>query len=370
MMTGNNHHLLKIFFNGMEKTTFCLLLFLSFTVTASANAGHSPGSEQVLPLSQATETAGSGTFPVKPPDQLLPAVTADRKVTDRLFSGIHTIDFTLGVLPDTQAYSQSLPEIFPKMNHWFVANREALNLKYIVHLGDIVNNLDQSYQWRTASQAMRIFEQFSVPYGVIAGNHDVGDSFDYQIYSQYFGENRFRSYPWYGGSYKNNRGHYDLISAGGKKFIMIGMGWGIGNEEVDWLNRMLKQYKDRTAILYVHEYLNGESQRSIEGNLIFDKVVRPNANVRIVLSGHFYGAARREDAIDDNLDGKPDRKVMQILSDYQSLQGGQGFIRVMGFDLSHGNVYVRTFSPLNGKTHVFKKDQDNFTFSLNLDDQK
>lgn len=366
-MTGNNRHLLKRVLAWMGKSFFGLLLFLSITATSSASAGLSPGSEQVPTFSRTTVTNGPESFPVKPPDQLLPAASVNRKVTSPLFTGIHTIDFTLGVLPDTQAYSQTLPEIFPKMNHWFVGNREALNLKYIFHLGDIVNNLDQPYQWRTASQAMRIFEQFSVPYGVIAGNHDVGDGIDYQIYGQYFGENRFKSYPWYGGSYKNNRGHYDLISTGGKKFIMIGMGWGIGNEEVDWLNQTLKQYKDRTAILYVHEYLNGEGQRSIEGNLIFEKVVRPNANVRMVLSGHFYGAARREDKIDDNLDGQPDRKVMQILSDYQSLEGGQGFIRVMGFDLNHGNVYVRTFSPLNGKTHVFKNDQDNFMFSLQMD---
>lgn len=365
-MAGNTYRSMKKVTVWAGKVVFCFALLLFAAETASASTGRSSDSGRVLMSPRAALTTAPQSFPVKPPDQLFPAVSVSRAVTSPLFAGVRHVDFTLGVLPDTQAYSQSLPEIFPKMNSWFVANREALNLKYIFHLGDIVNNLDQSYQWHTASHAMRLFDQSSVPYGVIAGNHDVGDGIDYQIYSLYFGEKRFKSRPWYGGSYKDNRGHYDLIDAGGKKFIMIGMGWGIGREEVTWLNETLKRYKDRTAILYVHEYLNGEGQRSIEGNLIFDKVVCPNANVRMVLSGHFYGAARREDRIDDNLDGRPDRKVMQILTDYQSLQGGQGFLRVMGFDLSHNRVYVRTFSPLNKKTHVFKNDQDNFTISLDV----
>lgn len=366
-MAENTHHFMKSILIWTGKATLCFVLLLSLTVTASASVGRSPGSEQVLAPPRAALTGAPEAFPVKPPDQLFPAASVSRKVVFPLFMDVHSIDFTLGVLPDTQAYSKSLPEIFPKMNQWLVANREALNLKYVFHLGDIVNNLDQPYQWRTASQAMHLFDAASVPYGVVAGNHDVGYGIDYQTYSRYFGEKRFKSRPWYSGSYKDNRGHYDLIDAGGKKFIMIGMGWGIGREEVAWLNQILKQYKDRTAILCVHEYLNGGAQRSIEGNLVFEKVVRTNANVRMVLGGHFYGVARRVDQIDDNLDGRPDRKVIQILTDYQSLQGGQGFIRVMGFDLSHGRVYVRTYSPLNGRTHVFRNDQDNFTVSLDFD---
>jgi hypothetical protein len=101
--------------------------------------------------------------------------------------------------------------------------------------------------------------------------------------------------------------------------------------------------------------------------MLFEKVVCPNHNVRMVMNGHSYGAARRVDKIDDNFDGKPDRKVMQILSDYQSVKGGQGYIRIMGFDLSHDKVYVRTFSPQVNRTHAFKKNKDNFTFSFDLD---
>ncbi|WP_100487035.1 metallophosphoesterase [Sporolactobacillus pectinivorans] len=304
---------------------------------------------------------------LKPPELPLQSPLSLRgKTTHPLFKGIDTIDFTFGVLPDTQFYSKSYPETFKKINQWFVANQGVLNLKYVFHLGDIVNNVDEFYQWKTASEAMHLFEQAQIPYGVIAGNHDVGSRDNYTFYGRYFGENRFRSNSWYGGSYKNNKGHFDLINASGRKYIMLAMGWGIGESEIDWMNQVLRLYPKRTAILYVHDYLSDEGKRTQEGQMLFKKVVRGNANVRLVLNGHYSGAARRVDELDDNRDGKPDRQVMQILSDYQSVNGGEGFIRIMGFDLVHNRVYVRTFSPRNNRTHAYKEEEDNFSFHFDL----
>lgn len=37
---------------------------------------------------------------------------------------------------------------------------------------------------------------------------------DYENYYKYFGENRFKTQPTYGGTYQNNKGHYDLINEG------------------------------------------------------------------------------------------------------------------------------------------------------------
>ena len=107
----------------------------------------------------------------------------------------------------------------------------------------------------TGRRAYKKLDVAKFPYGVLAGNHDVGHlNGDYSNYTQYFGENRYLSNPWYGGSYKNNRGHYDLISVDGIDFIMLYMGWGIGDEEIQWMNDVLAQYPERKAILNFHEY--------------------------------------------------------------------------------------------------------------------
>lgn len=101
------------------------------------------------------------------------------------------------------------------------------------HTGDIVNRTFEENQWKLADHYMRILDGNKIPYGVLAGNHDVGQGyildFDYSYYEQYFGEDRFINKPYYGGSYKNNRGHYDLISEGGNDYLMLYMGWGDGD---------------------------------------------------------------------------------------------------------------------------------------------
>ncbi|TGA98530.1 metallophosphoesterase [Sporolactobacillus shoreae] len=340
----------------------CLFFYPENLLVRTLAAEHIVLAEPAIIESPVVESGGD-TFYHDPSAVLgMSKESFSKKVLHPLFQGIDSIDFTFGVLPDTQFYSKSYPETFNKINQWFVTNQKTLNLNYVFHLGDIVNNMTEDSQWERASEAMRLFERAEIPYGIIAGNHDVGTPDNYASFSRFFGTNRYRSDPWHGGSYQKNKGHYDLINVSGRKFIMLGMGWGIGEGETAWMNKVLRNYPDRTAILFVHDYLNKDGNRTQEGQMIFRKVVRGNANVRLVLNGHYSGAARKTDIFDDNGDGKPDRRVTQILSDYQSVNGGEGFIRVMGFDLTHGRVYVRTFSPCNGRTQAYGNDQENFMF--------
>lgn len=89
----------------------------------------------------------------------------------------------------------------------------------------------------------------------------------------------------YGGSYKNNRGHYDLISSNGNDYIMLYMGWGITDQDIAWMDQVLKKHPDRMAILAFHEYLLVSGNRSPIGEKIFKEIVKPNPNVVMVLSG-------------------------------------------------------------------------------------
>ena len=121
------------------------------------------------------------------------------------------------------------------------------------HDGDIIDDEPLIPEWENADAAYRMLDDARLPYGVLAGNHDVGHlSGDYTNFSKYFGESRYNQNPWYGGSYKDNRGHYDLITVDGIDFIMVYMGWGVGDEEIAWMNQVLAQYPERKAILNFH----------------------------------------------------------------------------------------------------------------------
>ena len=143
-----------------------------------------------------------------------------------------------------------------------------------------------------------------IPNGVLAGNHDVDHKTnDYTQYYRFFGENRYKDRPYYGESYKNNRGHYDLISANGNDYIMVYMGWGVDDESIAWINKVLAEHPDRKAILSFHEYLLSTGTRHPLGDKIYNQIVVPNKNVIAVLSGHYHEAQTLVDEIDDNGDG-------------------------------------------------------------------
>ncbi|MBU7316212.1 S-layer homology domain-containing protein [Paenibacillus oleatilyticus] len=268
-------------------------------------------------------------------------------VQDELPVSQQPYDFSFLWMSDTQYYSESYPEIYRRNVQWIAENQDAMKIKYVVHTGDIVDEADKEYQWIEADRNMKVLEDAKVPYGVLAGNHDVSHQLsDYTQYWKYFGEDRFKKQPTFGGSYQNNRGHYDLVSAGGNDFIFVYMGWNIGDAEIQWMDEVLKQYPDRRAILNFHEFLLVSGNRAPIADKIYEKVVVPNKNVIAVLSGHYHDAETKIDPIDDDGDGKPDRTVYQMLADYQGAEkGGLGYIRLLQFDVNKNKIYVKTYSP-------------------------
>ncbi|MDP3949071.1 metallophosphoesterase [Microbacterium sp.] len=262
-------------------------------------------------------------------------------------------DFTFGWESDTQYYNENAVPDEDRYRHqqaihsYLLEQREAMNLQYLFHTGDIVDDYDQMYQWENADPEYRRLDEAGLPYGVLAGNHDVGHQLmDYGNYGTYFGEDRFAGNPWYGGSFENNRGHYDLLSAGGIDFIMVYTGWGPGDADIAWMNEVLAQYPDRVAIIAQHEFILTTGGLGEMPQRILDEVVAANPNVKMVFSGHYHSALTRTDQFDDDGDGVAERNVYSMLFDYQGLpEGGQGFLRLLHFDTVGERMIVRTFSP-------------------------
>ena len=269
-------------------------------------------------------------------------------------------DFTFAVESDTQYYNEDRsnqgggdPNPIGKYQYqldihdWLLANRSRMNIQYLFHDGDIIDDVDLGGEWDNADKAYAYLDRAGFPYGVLAGNHDVGHlRGDYTEYWKYFGASRYENNPWYGGSYQNNRAHYDLITVDGIDFLVMYVGWGVGDEEIEWMNEVLAKYPERVAILNFHEYLLATGGLGEEPKRVYDEVISVNPNVRMVLSGHYHNAKTVTYDFDDNKDGQTDRKVYAMLFDYQGLsEGGKGYMRLMHFDCKNGTVTVRTYSP-------------------------
>lgn len=256
-------------------------------------------------------------------------------------------DFSLAWITDTQYYTESWPDHYKEMNQWIIDNRDKYNIQYTIHTGDLIDEWDMDYQWQVADKAMKLFDDANMRYGVLAGNHDVsaGDE-EYDNYWKYFGESRYINKDYYGGSYKNNLGHYDLLTVDGQDLIILYMSWDIYTEEIEWMNQVLAKYSDRKAIICLHRYINQDGVIDYTGQMVQQQVVAKNPNVFAVLNGHYHGAAILVDGFDDNQDGVVDRNVYQICTDYQSAQeGGSQYVKMLYFDLNNNKVYMNSYSP-------------------------
>ncbi|WP_147381820.1 S-layer homology domain-containing protein [Paenibacillus nanensis] len=266
-------------------------------------------------------------------------------------------NFTFAWVSDTQYYSDSYPYIYKSVNHYIADQKEERNIVYSVHTGDLVDDWDRPDEWKVASDSQKILEEAGIPHGVVAGNHDVNhNAADYAEYIKYFGEDRYKDQPYYGGGRDNNRDHYDLISASGQDFIIVYLGWGIEEETIEWANEVLAMYPDRHAIIGTHEYISASGAYSGAGEKIWTEIVADNPNVFMVLCGHIHGAAY-------NVKHAPDgRIVVEMLADYQSgLEGGGGYIRFLEFDIEQEKIHVSTYSPYKDDENYYEDPgHDNF----------
>jgi len=270
--------------------------------------------------------------------------------------------FTVAWMSDPQYYAESFPAIYDKLANWLADGYRSEKISYVVDTGDIVNKSLERRQWVVADTVMRILDAAGLPYGAISGNHDIQhEQKVYDAYLYYFGEKRFAGDLHRGGSWKGGINHYDLLSFGAYDFIFlfIGNGYEADPEGLAWADGVLKAYPDRAAVVLTHYYLNANGTKSAGGKAIYDALVVPNDNVRLVLCGHIHGAATVKQRL-KRADGSS-RLVTEMLADYQSNPfGGEGYLRLLTFDPSKARLAVRTYSPWLDKWNSFGQAKDEF----------
>jgi hypothetical protein len=296
---------------------------------------------------------------------------------------------TIVVLPDTQYYASSYPSVFNQQTSWVVAQKSALNVNAVLHVGDLVD-ADIDAQWTVANPAMRMLDKVGIPYTVVPGNHDYASSERKTIMNNYFSP---ASMPWVAGTMVPGQieNNFMLVDIGPQKWLVVGIEFGARDAVVKWADSIMKTYAQYPAILVTHAYLYADNTRYDinvggtnsnastyqywnpqyygytaaeginDGEAMWQKIVKPNSNVKLVFSGHMSGAARLTSTRPDGT------TVHQMLSDYQWLEGqnfGYGYLRVVALDYDKKTIDVQTYSPY---LNQYMTDNDNkFSLDLNL----
>ena len=327
-MTAKRHHKFGSFFLPVLLALLTALLFAACAKQTPVEAIATEAPQKTAEVSATPSPSPSPTPEPTPDPALAPA--------------------TLVWLSDTQGYASTFPDSLKTMTKWIVDNKERLNIKYVLQSGDLVNDLQREREWLNVQNAFDAFIG-KVPVFAIAGNHDIaGMVHMYDPFYALMSRQKYTEYPTFGGEEAQGRRRYDLVTIGHDDYIIIGTGYSLQPADYDWLNLILAQYKDRTAILVAHWYLElKDNEPYIADAKLLHSVVAQNPNVRYVLCGHKHGIKHVEEQYDDDGDKVPDRTVQAIMLDYQALpNGGEGYLMLLTFNVVERTVSITSYSPV------------------------
>ena len=265
--------------------------------------------------------------------------------------------FTVVLLPDTQNYAEKYPDTYIAQTLWIRKQFKKDNIKFAIHLGDIVQTSTKKNEWENANRAMQILDGV-VPYSMVPGNHDmVVKDRNSTLYNQFFSPKRFQDRKWYGGHLgDNNDNNYCFFEGGGLKFMVISLEFAPRDETLKWAREICRKHPDHRVIVATHCYMrpNGRdtgcaTSYNVAGNSgeqIWQKLVRKEPNIFFVISGHVLGVGLQTSKNDAG------GKVLEMLTDYQGLpNGGDGWLRSLKFLPAENKIQVITYSPLLMKTN-------------------
>jgi len=319
--------------------------------------------------------------------------------------GTQISSFALAVLPDTQFYSRYATssesnqyerhygnEPYAAQTNWVARNAQALNIPFLIHLGDVVDQVGKPEQWKVADSAMQVLEVAKVPYSILAGNHDVLNDIDFdsdpgkgtdtqrvlanEPYLQWFSTRRAQRQATFGARDSTGFHEYHIFKAQDQQFLVLSLSWRISDAGIAWARKVLADHPTLPVILVNHQLLNiaPDAVSPLEtgyGKMLWEKLIRDNDQIFMTLNGHHHGGARLTKTNDYG------SAVEEMVVDYQmAYQGGNGLMRLYEFDLTNNQIKVLSFSPwvpmkpaetLNAFDRaVLTEPNHSFTISMNF----
>jgi hypothetical protein len=298
--------------------------------------------------------------------------------------------FTVIGLPDTQFYSESYPEIFEAQTQWVADNIDFLGIEFVSHYGDVVQHGDDLVEWARAEIALMTLDASGIPWGVSAGNHDItpvgGDASGYipQYFEERYGPSHWQGKPWFVGCSPSGMSNAQVFEAGGHEWLWLHLECDVADRELSWAQGVLDRNRDKACIVTTHRWLQDaedytggvpvvpsgrypgiwytiegvHAQGGIQGEDAWRWFFRQNPSIFMINCGHFHEEYRQ---VSTNFAGLP---VHEVLADYQDdPNGGNGWLRIMEFDVAADAIYVESYSPTLDEYRY----EDESMFTLNVD---
>ena len=308
--------------------------------------------------------------------------------------------WTMVIVPDIQTYIKQIENqgILDMMLAWIVRRRAEMNIQQVLFTGDLVyynatgrvvkkdgriyggrmTDLVCDEQWKATSRILKRLDG-EVPYILCTGNHD---------YGRRSAENRITGFNAHFPSDRNPLTRRQLVECGpnsfgirtmensayeftaphpdNRKFLVITLQFAPTDADLAWAKKVADNpmFANHIGIVLTHSYMYGNGQRIAKENYvlskeggnpgegIFQKLVKPAKNIRLVVCGHVCKPDSWEHAVGFSMDKNASGKsVAQLVFNTQAIgggfsgSGGDGWLRLLEFMPDGKTVKARTFSP-------------------------
>lgn len=294
--------------------------------------------------------------------------------------------FSIAVIGDTQTETNwDADTRFGDRTAWLAANKNALNLRYAVHTGDVVNWgwLDPA-QYTRARKAMDKLTDAEIPWSVAVGNHDTRSAGWNNIAgSSGYGGGPYSKNPecpirlseyqcnyWrltrqtqefnasfpvrnltnLGGTFEPGKidNTWTSFTANGTKWLVLSLEFAPRKPVVEWARKVIASRSDYNVVLATHSYLNSKGGISTSNagdgqtaRYVYDQIVSKYSNVKIVLSGHVGHFTSRTDKNRGNV-------TAAYLGNY--LDGKNNPVRILTINTGTGELANTVYSEVGPKS--------------------
>jgi hypothetical protein len=291
--------------------------------------------------------------------------------------------FTIAVAPDMQ--QEVLDPKDTRMANrfqWLVDHRDELRLQCFLQVGDLHNwDTPDHGQYERSSAAFQMLDRAGLPYILTIGNHDSqatggtpehpggsarpGNTHDNQrntsVFNHYYPLSRFKLLGgvWEPGKIDNA---WHTFHAGGLDWLVLNFELWPRADAVAWAKTVVEQHPSYNVILLTHSFLSpGPGGPTIQQNnggygdnspqYVFNELVKPYPNIRMILCGHAGSHGYR---VDKGANGNDIYEFLQCYHDNQTNP-----VRLLTIDTAAGTIKSRVVCP-----SLNKDKEDGSTFEV------
>jgi len=292
--------------------------------------------------------------------------------------------FSIAIFGDSQSSAASYPTNLSAAGNWLAAMAASLNIKCVLHVGDLVDVVSTAAHWTAVEQIYTALDGANIPYLVGQGQHDrdgvseTRNAASLATYNSHFPQTRFTGKSWWDGGFYDTHATnaYLLMSIDGVDYIFMVLEHGPRADVLTWADGILTTYAARKAIIITHSYMYNDDTRVTtgdspnphddytdchDGEEIWTELIKLHDNVILVQSGDKPGFGK----MTSNSDGG--QAVAQILFDNQSGEAADSiYLRIITIDPTAKTIRSQTFSPNTASVVCDRGAGRDFTYTWTI----